>query len=645
MAITGNPGDLATGGFGTGIGGLAATGRDLANAVARGEAMARDRESRGGGLAGGAGRTGGGGTGVMRDYTAGNLLGGLLGGGFQVQPAAAQAAGMGTGFRGPMGTWGSAASVVPGSMLQSQMQNALSSGLLNAAGAYRSGQMNLNQALGAIQPFGGYYDFAPVGLFDTVKGVEKGYLADNPAASSLGEFGTTLGALKSAVDAGLITDPKQVSDINKAVAQGWNPSTGATMIGFQKDPTGYINADILSSAISSSLPSRQAAAQAAPQGRMTAPFGASVLDTQDLSLARAPGYVETGVAPGMQPNAAFNALQAQAVPAAPVNYRGASVINDQDLALGAMPGYVETGVAPGMQPNAAYQQAAPVEPGFLDAVSNFIGGLVPSQAVPAAPEIISNVAPVQKQFYDRIPSDAIVAAAPLAAPSVAEPMYTMDNVPVGLYGTEAPVVSDAIPTGAVPSDYEAALADVNFAPVTGYPGSWPTVTMTPAEPVLPSPEAGILERSLNFLQPANLTPYAAYTGPTPPGQWLEAPTDAGIMAGLIGQPFRYDQGFGYVDGKRVDLPLSMKGFPVLSTADGQARVGGQFLRENSANLGMGDNAGDTREQMRRSRKAGKKGKKAKSETSTADSQSTTSALPQWYIDWYNSQGKTGGILS
>lgn len=48
MAITGNPGDLATGGFGTGVRGVAATPRDVANAVARGNAMAAARAGGGG---------------------------------------------------------------------------------------------------------------------------------------------------------------------------------------------------------------------------------------------------------------------------------------------------------------------------------------------------------------------------------------------------------------------------------------------------------------------------------------------------------------------------------------------------------------------------------------------------------------------
>ena len=76
MAITGNPGDLATGGFGTGVRGVAATPRDVANAVARGESMAAAR-------AGGEGGRGN----------------------------------IGTGFRGPATTWGSQQSVVPGSAL------------------------------------------------------------------------------------------------------------------------------------------------------------------------------------------------------------------------------------------------------------------------------------------------------------------------------------------------------------------------------------------------------------------------------------------------------------------------------------------------------------------------------------------------
>lgn len=76
MAITGNPGDLATGGFGTGVRGVAATPRDVANAVARGQAMAASRNV---------------GQGGNRD--------------------------IGGGFRGPIGTWGSPGSIVPGSML------------------------------------------------------------------------------------------------------------------------------------------------------------------------------------------------------------------------------------------------------------------------------------------------------------------------------------------------------------------------------------------------------------------------------------------------------------------------------------------------------------------------------------------------
>ena len=76
MAITGNPGDLATGGFGTGVRGVAATPRDVANAVSRGQAMAAAREI---------------GQGRNRD--------------------------VGTGFRGPTSTWGSAPSVVSGSLV------------------------------------------------------------------------------------------------------------------------------------------------------------------------------------------------------------------------------------------------------------------------------------------------------------------------------------------------------------------------------------------------------------------------------------------------------------------------------------------------------------------------------------------------
>ena len=53
MAITGNPGDLATGGFGTGISGRAATPGNVASAVSRGNAMAAGRMGGGPGPAGG----------------------------------------------------------------------------------------------------------------------------------------------------------------------------------------------------------------------------------------------------------------------------------------------------------------------------------------------------------------------------------------------------------------------------------------------------------------------------------------------------------------------------------------------------------------------------------------------------------------
>lgn len=83
MAITGNPGDLATGGFGTGVRGVAATPRDLANAVARQESMAVAREI-------------------------------------------GQGSNIGTGFRGPVGTWGSPGSIVPGSLLDRATRSPLS---------------------------------------------------------------------------------------------------------------------------------------------------------------------------------------------------------------------------------------------------------------------------------------------------------------------------------------------------------------------------------------------------------------------------------------------------------------------------------------------------------------------------------------
>jgi len=63
MAITGNPGDLATGGFGTGISGRAATPGNVASAVSRGNSMAAGRQGGGpgpaGGLLAGATRAGG----------------------------------------------------------------------------------------------------------------------------------------------------------------------------------------------------------------------------------------------------------------------------------------------------------------------------------------------------------------------------------------------------------------------------------------------------------------------------------------------------------------------------------------------------------------------------------------------------------
>lgn len=88
MAITGNPGDLATGGFGTGVRGVAATPSNVAAAVSRGNAMAAARDTGGNGPAG-------------------------------------------TGFRGPATTWGSSQSVVPGSALAGQLASPL--GIYNGA--------------------------------------------------------------------------------------------------------------------------------------------------------------------------------------------------------------------------------------------------------------------------------------------------------------------------------------------------------------------------------------------------------------------------------------------------------------------------------------------------------------------------------
>lgn len=111
MAITGNPGDLATGGFGTGVRGVAATPRDVANAVARGEAMA------------------------------GNRIGGGGGGGGNI----------GTGFRGPATTWGTQRSVVPGSTL----------GLLSS------------QPASPMAPYGSAFDFTPEELTAAIKSMNK----------------------------------------------------------------------------------------------------------------------------------------------------------------------------------------------------------------------------------------------------------------------------------------------------------------------------------------------------------------------------------------------------------------------------------------------------------------------------------------
>lgn len=111
MAITGNPGDLATGGFGTGVRGVAATPRDVANAVARGNAMA-------------AARAGGG------------------EGGSRVA---------GTGFRGPATTWGTQQSVVPGSAL----------GLLSA------------QPVSPMAPYGSAFDFTAKELTSALKSMNR----------------------------------------------------------------------------------------------------------------------------------------------------------------------------------------------------------------------------------------------------------------------------------------------------------------------------------------------------------------------------------------------------------------------------------------------------------------------------------------
>lgn len=213
----------------------------------------------GGNLVGGAGREGGGGTGSMRDYTAAPSA--PVSRGIVISPVADVVSGIGTGFRGPATTWGTAPSIVPGSALAAQNASILSGGLLGTADAYRSGQIGLNQALSQASPFRGYYDLARIGFWDSPQKVESKYLAANPNASSIGQIDTTLGELKGAVDAGLITDPQMVKDINDAVAAKYRGSTGVSMMGFQKDPTGFSDAGILGSALDASLPSAASIAE------------------------------------------------------------------------------------------------------------------------------------------------------------------------------------------------------------------------------------------------------------------------------------------------------------------------------------------------------------------------------------------------
>lgn len=122
MAITGNPGDLATGGFGTGVRGVAATPRDVANAVARGNAMAAARGGEGGNRA------------------------------------------TGTGFRGPATTWGSQQSVVPGSAL----------GLLSA------------QPASPMAPYGSAFDFTPQEYIAAVRSMNKAGLPNASTWDLLG---------------------------------------------------------------------------------------------------------------------------------------------------------------------------------------------------------------------------------------------------------------------------------------------------------------------------------------------------------------------------------------------------------------------------------------------------------------------------
>lgn len=169
------------------------------------------RSGGGSNLIGGAGRQGGGGTGVMQDYTAsyspslGGNAGGILGGSAmpRISPASNSVP-----VRSPV-------------VFDPQFRMAaLSAGLQNIANRYNTGAIDFNQALNALAPYQGAY-----GISGTSDQEIKDYLAANPGSKQIGEFGTSAYDIKSAVDSGLITDKDIVDRVNSEYndAFGWVP--------------------------------------------------------------------------------------------------------------------------------------------------------------------------------------------------------------------------------------------------------------------------------------------------------------------------------------------------------------------------------------------------------------------------------------
>lgn len=204
----------------------------------------------------------------------GGLLGGnSLGMNVRVMPAggAVMPPSLGTGFRGPITTWGSAASIVPNSFLaQATNPSLVNQGLKDIIDRYnaRTPGYGISDALADLSPYSGQYGMErePFGLesiniFNPPKSATETYLEDNPNlpnAEKVGTVSVPLGELRKAIADGVITNQKLIDEVK---GTSYGDDMRINIAGFQNNPSAPNTSGLLGPAIGNALPSAEEAAR------------------------------------------------------------------------------------------------------------------------------------------------------------------------------------------------------------------------------------------------------------------------------------------------------------------------------------------------------------------------------------------------